>query len=34
MELDYPDAATAPPGPFAGIRLTVFGRKPDCAPLS
>lgn len=34
MELDYPDAVTAPPGPLAGIRLTAFGRKPDCAPRS
>lgn len=34
MELDYPDAVTAPPGPLAGIRLTAFGRQPDCTPLS
>lgn len=34
MELDYPDAVTAPPGPHAGISLTAFGGKPDYAPRS
>lgn len=34
MELDYPDAETAPPGPLAGIRLTAFGHKPNNALLS
>lgn len=34
MELDYPDAATAPPGLLAGIRLTAFGHKPDCVLLN
>lgn len=24
MELDYPDAATAPPGPLAGVIVTAF----------